>query len=158
MLGWERKRIEWLEAWRLKTEERRMLLDSLTHRQCFIHISWTVTPIDEIQNVLKTRQNFGRLSCFAKMLIPKETRRVFSTNSTSWLECSRFEDALPYTLYTRIIEKTRRVFGENSSSWRCFQNLYIETLLIRTLTNVGGFGRFLEARRVLGVLDFENST
>ena len=137
MLGRKRKRNWRLKAWILNFEERRMLLDSLTHCQCFGHISWTVTLIDEIQNVMKTRHNFGRLSCFEKMLIPKKLDEL-GLNSTSWLECSRFEDALPYTLYTRIIEKTRRVFGENSSSWCCFQNLYIETLLIRTLTFCGG--------------------
>ena len=137
MLGRKRKRNWRLEAWILDFEERRMLLDNLTHRQCFGHISWTVTPINEIQKVLQTRHNFGRLSCFEKMLIPRELDEL-CLNSTSWSECSRFEDALSYTLYTRIIEKTRRVILKNSSSWRCFQNLYIETLLIRTLTFCGG--------------------
>ena len=57
------------QSWKRRKKD---VADSLTPRQCFGHISWLVTPIDVIQNVLKTRDNFGRLSCFEKSRIPND--------------------------------------------------------------------------------------
>ena len=46
-----------------------MVLRNLTTLQCFDHILRSRAPIDMNKKVLKTRQNFLQLSCFAFLLI-----------------------------------------------------------------------------------------
>ena len=104
-----------------KRRQRRMLLDNLNPRQCFLSYLMTHNSNWQDSKCSKNKKNLSRLSCFETMLLHTE-HVVVIINTPWWLQTRRgkwnLRDSWHWLGEYDILMKKMGCWLSNTSCWR----------------------------------------